>query len=152
MNVERLHEILAETTAQFRKGAEVEERGGVTHIYMMPHERDAAPGVEMVDMEFVQIGVNVSKAQAIKGELAGILRSYPDPARLAGGPSYIEVGAVLGDQGAAFCLFALGKALGFWDVITPRFFGITGDEARAMAGQGFIMITGFDPAETGAQS
>ena len=49
----------------------------------------------------------------------------------------------IGDQGAAFELFALGKVLGIWDIITPEKLGATGDMARQMAGAGFIMCTGY---------
>ena len=169
MNLERLHEILSETTVQLRKGevihgdkplvdaikaAKTDEDfknlpGGVVSIDAMPHHRDAAtqnPGLEMVDLEFLVVGVDRAKAKVRKDELVSILKTYPNPERLADGPSYIEVGAQIGDQGAAFQLFALGKVLGIWDVITPTTMGFEGDEARMMAGNGFVMCTGFREA------
>jgi hypothetical protein len=163
MNLDRLYEILNETTMQLRKGDVVhgdkhlvdaikdgrdlsKEPGGVVTIDAMPHVSEAKPDIEKVDLEFLVIGVDRAKAQAHKDELVSILKTYPEPERLASGPSYIEVGGELGDQGAAFMLFALGKALGLWDIITPASMGFDGAEARAMAGQGFIMISGFKEA------
>lgn len=148
MDTKRLYEILAETTAQFRKGAPVETNGTAPSVYSMPHHEDAPAGPEIVDMEFLHIGVDKAKAFLLRAELIGILNTYPQPARLAEGPSYIEVGAMIGDQGAAFQLFALGKVLRLWDVITPGRLGITGKDAAAMAGAGFVMITGYRPGES----
>jgi len=147
MNLDRLYEILRATTVQLRKGAEIEhERVGsvdVTHVWAMPHETEARPHVEKVDCELLVIGVDRARAEPLKAELQTILDDYPAPERLAGGPSYIEVGAEIGDQGAAFQLFALGQVLGFWKVITPSTLGMTGAEAKALAGQGFVMISGY---------
>jgi hypothetical protein len=153
MNVDRLHEILWETTRQFRKGpafaveAPTAERPfKVVHVYAMPPVDEAPAELELVDLEFLVIGVDKAKALARRVEVVSLLGTYPEPARLAGGPSYIEVGAVLGDQAAAFCLFALGKVLGLWGVITPAQLGFEGDEARQAAGSGLVMITGYRQA------
>ena len=149
MDLPRLHEILRQTTIQLRKGGEVEERMvdgvEVVDVYAMPPVHAARPDVELIDVEFITIGVDKGKAETQRDSLVGILRTYPDPQRLAQGPSYIEVGAELGDQGLALQLFALGKALGLWDIITPASLGFSGDEARDLAGRGFVMITGFLP-------
>lgn len=158
MNIQRLHEILSETTVQLRKGEVLEGTpelvdaieagdkelpGGVVEINAMPHVDEARTDIETVDVEFMVVGVDRAKAESHKDELTSILKDYPEPARLAGGPSYIEVGAEIGDQGAAFQLFALGKVLGLWDVITPTTMGFKGEQARQMAGGGYVMITGF---------
>lgn len=161
MNVKRLYQILRETTVQLRKGevfegtpelveqaksgAEELKGGGVLEVYAMPHESEAQ-AVEKVDMEFVVIGVNKAAAERHKAEFIEILGEYPRPDRLAGGPSYIEVGGEIGDQGAAFQLFALGKVLGLWDVITPASMGFSGAEARQMAGMGMVMMSGYKVA------
>ena len=160
MDINRLHEIIHETTVQLRKGEVFEgtpelveqakrgdeelKGGGVLEINAMPHVSQARPDLELVDVEFLTIGVDKAKAEACRGELVQILSTYPEPERLAGGPSYIEVGATIGDQGAAFQLFALGKVLGLWDVITPASMGFEGEVARQMAGSGFVMMTGFE--------
>lgn len=151
MNTKRLYEIIAETTCQLRKGAEVEEHvtdSGlhVKEIYGMPHESEARPDIEKVDVEFIVIGVDRNKAESRKDELISILREYPHPERLADGPSYIEVGGEIGDQGAAFQLFALGKVLKLWDIVTPARMGFTGEMARTLAGQGMVMMTGYKVA------
>lgn len=128
MNFEQLYRILGETTVQLRK---------------MPHESKAGNGFEKVDCHFIVVGVDKEMAEKRREELLAVLREYPQPERLAGGPSYMEVGAVIGDQAKAFQLFALGKVLGLWDVITPAKMGITGAAADQMAGQGMVMITGL---------
>lgn len=162
MNLKRLYEILNETTIQLRKGEVFEGTpelvaqakandgkpltgGGVLEIYDMPHISEAVPNIDKVDLEFIVIGIDKTAAERHKTELIEILKTYPHPERLAGGPSYIEVGGEIGDQGAAFQLFALGKVLRLWDVITPATMGLTGDDALRAAGNGFIMITGFSP-------
>lgn len=150
MNLDRLYHILHDTTVQLRKGAEVEERRvgnvQVTEVYAMPHEAQAENSIEKVDCHFIVVGVDKAKAKQYKNELIAILKTYPQPGRLAGGPSYIEVGAEIGDQGAAFQLFALGQVLGLWKVITPEKLNFTGPEAHQMAGLGFVMISGFKTA------
>ena len=172
MNLDRLYQILRETTAQLRKGEEVEGDpqlvgavknfkggdnidelpGGSVHIYAMPHESQAKDGIEKVDLHFIVVGVDKAKAEAHKDELVGILKDWPSEAwgnpipKLEEGPSYIHVGGAIGDQGAAFQLFALGKVLGLWDIITPAKLGITGEQANQMAGMGFVMVDGFKAA------
>lgn len=111
---------------------------------MMPKNDDPAfDSFEKVDLHFVTVAVDKAAAEAERANLIALLDQWPEPDLLAGGPSYIGVGGVLGDQGAAFELFALGKVLGIWDVITPEVFGFTGEEARDVAGKGLILITGY---------
>lgn len=149
MNLDHLHTLLRDCTKQLRKGDVVTESGGnfgmkVTTIDNMPHaDAPENDGLEKIDMELVVIGVDKTKAEQRRAELIDLLNHYPEPERLAGGPSYIEVGGVIGDQGAAFQLFALGQVLGLWKVITPASMGITGPEAKALAGTGMVMITGY---------
>jgi hypothetical protein len=148
MDLNRLYAILRDTTVQLRKGAEVEhERVGpvdVTHVWAMPHESEAPPSMEKVDCALLTVAVDKARAETVRADLVALLADYPEPDRLAGGPSYIEVGAVIGDQGAAFQLFALGAVLGLWTVITPRTLGFTDDtEVRAMAGRGLVMMSGY---------
>lgn len=61
-----------------------------------------------------------------------------DRERLLGGPSYIELGQWLGDQGIAIGFIGLGALLGFWDVASPQALGITGEQAAQMLGMGFL--------------
>lgn len=160
MNIDKLYNILRETTVQLRKGEEIEgdpnlvdaikngedldkAGGGVVHIYDMPPVEAAREDLEKVDMHFVIVGVDKAAAEAHKVELVEILNDYPDPDRLAGGPCYIELGGVVGDQGAALQLMALGKVMGLWEVMIPENLGFTGAEADAMAGAGLVLITGY---------
>jgi hypothetical protein len=161
MNTEKLHKILKECTIQLRKGEiahgtpELVEAinagktkdlpGGVVSIDMMPPITAVRPDLVKVDCHFLVIGVDKIKAEEHRAELVEILNDWPDDS-LACGPSYITVGGEIGDQGAAFQLFALGEALGLWEVITPGKLHVTGQQANAMAGQGFIMITGYHHA------
>ena len=144
MDLKRLGEILYETTREYRKGAVVERSAGavmdVSEVYIMPHVSEAPDTHQLVDCEFLEIGVDKTKAERLKPDLIEVLKGYPEMDRFIGGPSYIEVGGVLGDQSAAFRLFALMKVLGLGDLITPATFGFKGQEARDAAGSGFIMI------------
>ncbi len=148
MDLDRLRNILLATTVELRKGPSIEENQlgpvTVTEIYAMPHV-DEVHDLEKVDVVFEVIGVDRALAEQHRGELISLLATYPEPDRLAGGPSYIEVGAVLGSQSAAFRLFALGKILGLWKLITPASLGMTGEGERRMAGIGFILISGWRP-------
>jgi hypothetical protein len=172
MNIDRLYEILDATTQMFRKGEVIEDEKvtapvlvetpegepvgvgehtvmDVRHIYAMPHESAVGErdDVEMVDCHFITIGVLKPAAEEHREELIEVLRSYPQPDRLAGGPSYIEVGGEIGSQDGAFRLFALGQALGLWHVITPERLGLTGQEARRAAGAGYVLMSGWRDEE-----
>lgn len=148
MNVERLWAVLDDCSVQMRKGEEVEVKGAAVHLYAMPHESEVGEGEgdvwRKVDLHFVQVGVRQDKAEAHREELLNLLDEYPELERLKAGPSYIEVGAAVGDQGVALKLFAVGQVLGFWKVVIPATFGVTGEEADRMAGAGYVMISGFD--------
>ena len=148
MDTKRLYEIIRETTVQLRKGEAVKEHQvgdvHVTEVFAMPHESQVKENVEKVDCHFIVVGVDKTKAEQHRSELIEILKTYPDPDRLAGGPSYIEVGGVIGDQGAAFQLFAIGQVLGFWKVITPETLGFNSEVGSKMAGNGYVMISGFE--------
>ena len=144
MNIERLYKILDECSVQLRKGEEIIQHGNVTEIFAMPHESEVN-NLEKIDCHFIVVGVEKATTEKYRQELIDILNEYPNMERLKGGPSYIEVGAEIGDQGMAFKLFAAGQVLGFWQVMTPARMGITGPMADQMAGQGFVLITGYKP-------
>ena len=73
----------------------------------------------------------------------GAFGDKPDRTRLAGGPSYIEWGGLIGDQTMALLVMACGAKAGVWNVITPKTLGIEGDKAAEMMGLGFIMTDGL---------
>ena len=147
-DLQRLLEIIRDTTTCYRKGEEhtIRKTGNlvVEEIWGMPHASEADDGLEKVDVHFMIIGVNRKRAEQYKYEIIKILKNYPDNSNpLKNGPSYIHVGAVLDNQEKAFRLFALGKVLGFWQVFTPEVLGIKGEEANHLAGLGFVYISGF---------
>lgn len=146
MDTERLYNIIEETTVQLRKGPVVEERdvgaAHVTEVWAMPHESTLVDeAYAKVDVSFMVVAVHREQAEARKAELVEVLKGYPSLSRLLEGPSYIEVGAEVGSQEIALRLYALGEVLGFWEVVTPERIGVQGEEARALAGRGFVMVS-----------
>lgn len=59
------------------------------------------------------------------------------------GPSYITIGAWIGDQTTAFRFMACAQAHGLGHVITPASLGITGTAGDAIAGGGMILLSGL---------
>lgn len=55
----------------------------------------------------------------------GAFGDKPSAERIAGGPSYIEWGGLIGDQGLALRVMACGQEAGLWEVMTPKSLGIT---------------------------
>lgn len=149
MNVERLNEIIVGTTEEYRKGAERvdEELPGVrvTHVFAMPHVDDAPIhewDLDMVDVHFIVVAVDLDAAKPLKDELVGILNDWPE-GRIKGGPSFIEIGGVLGSQDLALRLIALGQSLELWTAITPEKLGMEGAVADRAAGAGYVMCSGL---------
>lgn len=127
MEATRLCNLLAEITCPYREGTD-------------------DPNIVPVNVHFFVVGVHKEKAEAKKEEFEELLRTYDDPERLSLGPSYIEAGGVIGDQGAAMVMFAVGKVLGLWDVIIPEDLGCSKEEADMLAGNGMVMMTGWKGA------
>lgn len=170
-----ISEILRATCAQYRKGEEViingrpattdeieasrkgedtqypDTKGGVAkvEIFDMPAVADAPEGIYLVDTHFIVVGVDVAKATELKPDLIAWMTALPSEYKTAleGGPSYITMGGIIGDQGMALCLFALGEALEMWQVITPEKMHITGEQADQLAGAGMVMMTGWHDSE-----
>jgi hypothetical protein len=149
-NVARIHEILAQTCTEYRKGAAMVERnpeGGIRSVefFNMP----AAPtegnaGEDLIDMHFIIVGVDREPAKSIRDELFGLLQPARD--MLDAGASYITIGDWLGEQNAALCLMALGSHLEFWRVVTPATLGFEGRYADHVAGVGYLFVSGFRSA------
>ena len=73
------------------------------------------------------------------------MNAYPEPERLRQGPSYIELAPNLGlEQEGALRVMALGKTLGLWDVASGITLGLSLEEAKELAGRGFLMVTGYN--------
>lgn len=153
MDAEKLYQILEQTTTVYRKGELVEEKKvgdlAVTEVFGYPHTKDAPDqGHKKIDMIFVDVVVDERKALTIKEELENILSSYPQPERLAGGPSYIELSPNCGlEQEGGLRLMALGEVLGLWNVMSGKTLGLNEEAALALAGQGFLMISGYKGAQ-----
>jgi hypothetical protein len=149
MDMPKLYELLAATTVQLRKGPAVSSQSVgpllVFTIDDMPPTENAEdnPDIDIIDCFFLNIGVHKPSAAEHREQFIKICDTFDDPDVLAGGPSYITLGGIIGDQGAAFEFFALGKHYGLWHIVTPDTFGLKGVEAHEAAGGGFIMITGY---------
>ena len=108
-------------------------------------------GVESVDCFFLDVPIAASKAQERRSEIVELLDRWPTEtgagpvSPLSAGPGYIHVGAVLGSQQLALIMFAVGKVLGLWGLITPQSLGFEGESAAEMAGLGFVMTDGYRP-------
>lgn len=115
---------------------------------LLGKEEQAQDHEVLVDLGLALVAVHRERVEAIREELLTLLRQFPrlNPGHLPAfgeGPSYIEVGAILGDQRTALALFAIGEALGFWQVVTPKKMlgDLVDDElAREMMGFGYITI------------
>ncbi len=104
-----------------------------------------APG-HSVDLVFFWVS---TRNEPTAERLRWLLESqYPDVPRLSEGPSYLELGAELGDQGIAICLIGLGHLLKLWQAVTPLALGIKGEQAQQMARNGLLMCTGLQPLGT----
>ena len=98
----------------------------------------------LVDVHFLKVNIDLAKARANREALECLLADYPeDFTPLAQGPSYIDVGAALGDQRTALVLFAVGQVMGLWTVITPAKLGLSGKAADSAAGSGYVMCSGY---------
>lgn len=143
-DVSYLNEVIRRFTKEFRKGPSVQSQqsGAVTvvNVWMMPSADKIPADCKAVDVHFIAVAVNTNMSRVDQKTLYETLLTYP---RFSQGPSYIEIGGVLGDQGLALRLFALGEALGFWTVVTPATLGMEGVTADEMAGLGLVMIDGL---------
>lgn len=144
-DLKALIDLILETTTVYRKGAAVtrENAGGVDVISIYGYDPVPDDGRHfLVDVHFVMVGVHGVEGETTE-RLKDALKAYPEQERLAGGPSYIELGGELGDQELALRLLALGEACGLWEVVTPEKLHITGPQAGILAGNGFVMCSGY---------
>jgi hypothetical protein len=132
MNLKRFYEILAETTILLHKGPElVKSLGNYTDDF------------SLVDCHFFVVCVDKRLSEAYRALFLEFLDAYPKPERLNSGPSYIEVASVLGSEETALQFFALGQALGLWQVITPVTMGVAPGPVADRLAEKFLMITGY---------
>jgi len=145
---EEFYKLLDKTTFELRNGeAVVKTVDDVIEVFAMPHVDELVnkEDFEIVDLVLLSVAVNKMNADKSKDQLIEFLKDYPDQHRFSLGLSYIEVGAMIGSQDRAFQLFALGKYLKLWEVITPITVGAKGYDAKNAARNGFIMISGYKP-------
>ena len=106
-------------------------------------EKDA-DSITIVLLNF-KIILKVPKLKQNKEKIMQWLDHYPEPDRLKGGVSYIELGAIVGDQRMAIVLMVIGEYFNWWTLIHGEKMGMSRVEAIEMAGRGFIMTTGYTP-------
>lgn len=109
-------------------------------------------GCEVVDVIFFSAGFDKAKAVGYADELTALISETPEVAQWAAGPSYIHVGAWIGDQRDALLLIALGHVAGIWKCTTPRSLGRASfedeEQVKSLAGAGFVYATEFTPLDT----
>lgn len=96
-----------------------------------------------VSVHFFKVGVDPVLAGNRVNELRTILSDLDSEGLLSQGPTYIHLGGMLGDQGRALQLMAVGHVAGLWELSTPESLGIVGEAASQLAGLGMIHVTGF---------
>ncbi len=149
----RLVEVVLMATVPLRTGPskEVRQEGDVRVEEVMDFPT-VAQGIEhgitkTYDMLIFQVGI-MPIADEVKADFIEALRAYPDMGRLAGGPSYIELGAVLSEyddqaQQVAIQMIALGDYYDVWKAVTPVTLGMAREGAAKMVRSGFIMPVGL---------
>lgn len=150
MDKMRLMEVLNETTYLISKGArtrrKTQEIEGLLWGVVLSADDIRAHRLERVDCEFVEVGVDVEKANQYLDELVALLDTYPSPEQLLEGPSYKHVSDVVGDDVTALRLFGLGHVLGLWAVLTPTDFGVEPVLVEEAADLGMIVISRYPDA------
>ncbi|THK37663.1 hypothetical protein EHS39_13590 [Ensifer sp. MPMI2T] len=149
IQIYRLHAILVDCTRQYRLHEKMVERDvGGMHVVTyeaLPHASEAPPEHTVVNCTLLKVGVDRDKAESHRAELRQLIAPMEPILKL--GPSFITLGAEIGDQGAAFQLMALGHFLGFWRIVTPEDLGFTGAKAEQAAGLGYVMLAGYQREE-----
>lgn len=151
-NADDLANVIYEVSQSFRKTKEAVvlkqiANVQVTDAFAMPEVPADQANLTMVDAHFIVIGVDKEKAQAHKEDIIDYLENhYPGgKERLLAGPSYIELGAELGSQDLALHMMAVCDTLGIAKMLTPK--GViptlTGEQATALAGSGFILFADY---------
>lgn len=139
MDVTRVLAIIAATTRIIRKkGRPV---GPITSgcPEMSRYEFEIAE--RLVDVHFAIVAVDAERALAVADEIQeewGALVCVSD----FKGPTFLELGAVLGDHRAALRFLALGETIGMWKVVIPSSFDIPSSEyADQLAEEGLVMAS-----------
>ena len=111
-------------------------------------------GSEIFNFFVVTLAMKTDKVHEHAAEMIELLKDWPSESwgqpvpPLGKEISYLTAGAVLGDQGRAFILFAFGKILGWWEIMDPHtMLGMEYNDplAHQLAGVGLVSITGYHP-------
>lgn len=95
---------------------------------------------ELVDCHLVTVGINKEAAKAVASRLWTAITESSLDRQLLNETTYIQIGDALGSREAAFRLFGVGQALGWWQVVTPTAMGIGGVAGDNMAASGYVML------------
>lgn len=107
-----------------------------------PPEEGASPeDYDVIDVHFFIVWVHKGAAPEVQSVIRDYVMKHCPAETLAGGPSYITLGADVGDQSRALRIMAFGASAGWWDLITPKTLRIVGEQADRLAGSGFVMVT-----------
>lgn len=141
----RLVQYVEKSTRVYRHGEIVKRAGGTVSIDAFPSTPASA---KVIDCQFVDVGFTEFAATLTPDEFRSAIFAAADHGdwgrdRLAGGPSYIEIGAWLGDQTLAFRFMALGELHGLWQVVTPKRLGVAESFWDEAAGRGYVLISGL---------
>lgn len=99
--------------------------------------------LDQVDCQLITVGVNREQAEKHRAEFIGFLESYPEPKRLADGPTYKHLASIVGDDMTALRVFGLGQTLGLWNVVLPNQLGVDPEIADDAAELGMVVTTGY---------
>lgn len=134
--------IINECTKTFRKGTEfTTDESGAVHVWLMDHFSTADERFKLVDLHFHYVGVDETMAKFYRVEFIQAVVPLFGELINKREVGYIELGAIIGSQDAAFLVFAVGEVLGLWQILSPSRMGFTGEIGDQLAGQGYITIT-----------
>lgn len=152
-----LEDYVLASTVVYRKGEPITYS---TDGHLKVITIDAFPALpdgplSVVDCHFVSVGFTEALGQWDHAEFRarvlaaehGLYAEMPESV-WSQGPSYITIGAWIGDQTTAFRVMACIQAHGLGHVITPATLGVTDEAAaNALAGGGYVLISGLKEAE-----
>ena len=147
MKKNRLMELLNDSTCLISKGGATSRKlPGISLLLwglMVPLEDPRTEALLKIDCQFITVGVNTEQAERHRAEFLEFLEEYPEPNKLADGPTYKHLAEIVGDEVTALRVFGLGQALGVWNVLLPTDLGIPEDLAEEAADLGLIVTTGY---------
>lgn len=119
---------------------------GNVHVVEINGFPEEPPGAVRADVHFVVVAP--TEGFPTSDELVATVRAAAGPGEfqamsiedLAGGPSFIPLGAWLGSQDLALMLIGAVELAGIADAITPEALGFEAADAAQMAGNGFVML------------